>query len=158
MAHGGSQARDQIGPVASGLHDSHSNTRSKPRLRPTPQLMATTHWMRPGIEPVSSWILVRFVSAEPQWELQMIVFWLHFTICFLLVLGERHLVNLLHKYVSNYQECVPTSSGMLQQRTLRCRQYHRLHKCGRERLTIIQDKRLQDYPPSIGGMKFGASY
>ena len=23
----------------------------------------------PGIEPTSSWILVRFVSAEPQWEL-----------------------------------------------------------------------------------------
>ena len=28
-----------------------------------------THWVRPGIEPVSSWILVRFISAEPQWEL-----------------------------------------------------------------------------------------
>ena len=24
-----------------------------------------THWMRPGIEPASSWIPVRFVSAEP---------------------------------------------------------------------------------------------
>ena len=24
-----------------------------------------THWARPGIEPVSSWISVRFVSAEP---------------------------------------------------------------------------------------------
>ena len=28
-----------------------------------------THWLRPGIEPVSSWILVTFVSAEPRWEL-----------------------------------------------------------------------------------------
>ena len=28
-----------------------------------------THWARPGIEPVSSWILVRFVFAEPQQEL-----------------------------------------------------------------------------------------
>ena len=28
-----------------------------------------THWMRPGLEPVSSWVLVTFVSAEPQWEL-----------------------------------------------------------------------------------------
>ena len=27
-----------------------------------------THWVRPGIEPTSSWILVRFVTAEPQWE------------------------------------------------------------------------------------------
>jgi len=28
-----------------------------------------THWVRPGIEPATSWFLVRFVSAEPQWEL-----------------------------------------------------------------------------------------
>ena len=28
-----------------------------------------THWGSPGIKPVSSWILVRFVSAEPWWEL-----------------------------------------------------------------------------------------
>ena len=27
-----------------------------------------THWGRAGIEPVSSWILVRLVTAEPQWE------------------------------------------------------------------------------------------
>ena len=26
--------------------------------------------LRAGIEPMSSWILVRFVTAEPQWELQ----------------------------------------------------------------------------------------
>ena len=28
-----------------------------------------THWVGPGIEPVSLWILVRFITAEPQWEL-----------------------------------------------------------------------------------------
>ena len=28
-----------------------------------------THQSRPGIELASSWILVRFVSAEPRWEL-----------------------------------------------------------------------------------------
>ena len=27
------------------------------------------HWERPGIEPTSSWIRVRFISAEPQWGL-----------------------------------------------------------------------------------------
>ena len=27
------------------------------------------HWARPGIEPTSSWILVGFISAAPQWEL-----------------------------------------------------------------------------------------
>ena len=28
-----------------------------------------THWVRPRIEPAFSWILVRFITAEPQWEL-----------------------------------------------------------------------------------------
>ena len=28
-----------------------------------------THWAGPWIYPVSSWILVRFIIAEPQWEL-----------------------------------------------------------------------------------------
>ena len=27
------------------------------------------HWARPGIKPAFSWILVRFVTTEPQWEL-----------------------------------------------------------------------------------------
>ena len=38
---GGSQARGRIGAVATGLHQGHSNAGSEPRLRPTPQLMAT---------------------------------------------------------------------------------------------------------------------
>ena len=37
----GFQARGLMGAVATGLHHSHSNTRSKPHLQPTPQLMAT---------------------------------------------------------------------------------------------------------------------
>ena len=40
-AYGGSQARDLIGAVATGLRQSHSNAGSEPRLQPTPQLMAT---------------------------------------------------------------------------------------------------------------------
>ena len=40
----------------------HSNARS------------LTHWLRPGIEPTSLWILVRFVSTEPQWDLQFVEF------------------------------------------------------------------------------------
>ena len=28
-----------------------------------------THWARPGIEPTTSWFLVGFVPAVPQWEL-----------------------------------------------------------------------------------------
>ena len=41
MAYGRSQARSQIGAVATGLRHSHSNVRSKPGLQPTPQLIAT---------------------------------------------------------------------------------------------------------------------
>ena len=68
VAYGGSQAMGRIRAVvpayatARAVPDpswsvtyitAHSNTRS------------LTHWARPGIEPASSWILVRFVSAEP---------------------------------------------------------------------------------------------
>ena len=52
-----SQARDQIRAMASSLCHSHSNARS------------LTHLVRPGIEPTSSWILVRFISTAPQQEL-----------------------------------------------------------------------------------------
>ena len=40
-AYGDSQARGRIGATAAGLHHSDGNARSKPRLRPIPQLMAT---------------------------------------------------------------------------------------------------------------------
>ena len=33
-----------------------------------------THWVRSGIEPTSSWLLVRFVSAAPQWELLELIY------------------------------------------------------------------------------------
>ena len=66
-AYGSSQARSWIRAAAAGLCHSHSNAGSEPHLWPIQQLMAT--WARPGIEPVSSWILVGFVSTRPQWEL-----------------------------------------------------------------------------------------
>ena len=40
VAYGVSQARGWIGAVATGLSHNHCNTRSKPCLQPTPQLMA----------------------------------------------------------------------------------------------------------------------
>ena len=39
--YGGSQARGRIEAAAASLHHSHSNVRSQPCLRPTPQLTAT---------------------------------------------------------------------------------------------------------------------
>ena len=53
----GSQTGDLIRATDAGLRHSHSNVRS------------LIHWARPGIEPATSWVLVRFVSAAPQWEL-----------------------------------------------------------------------------------------
>ena len=47
---GSSQAKGWIGAAAAGLHHSHSNAGS------------LTHWSRPGIDPMSSWILIRFLS------------------------------------------------------------------------------------------------
>ena len=41
MEYGGSQARGPIRAVAASLCQSYSNARSKPSLRPTPQLTAT---------------------------------------------------------------------------------------------------------------------
>ena len=69
-----SQARGWIGAATVGLCHSHSN--------PDPCLVfdidiahsnarSLTQWVRPGIEPASSWILVRFVTTEPQWDLPM---------------------------------------------------------------------------------------
>ena len=60
MAYGGSQARGPIGVVAAGLCQSHSNTGS------------LINWARPGIEPMSSWMLVSLWTAElwrELWEL-----------------------------------------------------------------------------------------
>ena len=50
-AYGGYQAVGQIGAAAAGLR--LSNTRF------------TTHWVRPGMEPLSSWLPVGFVTTEP---------------------------------------------------------------------------------------------
>ena len=72
-AYGDSQASGQIRAVAADLYHSHSIMESELHLWPAPQLMAVlahlTQWVRPRIEPAFSCVLVRFVPAEPQWEL-----------------------------------------------------------------------------------------
>ena len=54
------------------LHTAHGNARY------------LTHWLRPGIKPAASWVLVRFVSTAPQWELLNLLF-ISFLSCLLLV-------------------------------------------------------------------------
>ena len=60
MAYGGSQARGQQQQIWAAFASSttaHSNAGY------------LTHQARPEIEPASSWLLVRFVTTEPQREL-----------------------------------------------------------------------------------------
>ena len=46
-----------------------------------------THWERPGMEPASSRMLVRFISTEPHWELLMEFFFFFFCL-FSIFLGR----------------------------------------------------------------------
>ena len=68
VAYGGSQARGlvraipepqqcRIWATSATYTTAHGNAGS------------LTHWTRPGIEPVYLWVLVRFISSEPRWEL-----------------------------------------------------------------------------------------
>ena len=71
LAFGSSQARGRIGAVAAGQCHIHSHTRSEPCLWPNTTIHGNagplTHWA--GIEPASLQMLVRFVTAESQWQL-----------------------------------------------------------------------------------------
>ena len=71
--YGGSQAKGRTGAVAASLHHSHSNHRiqaaSATYATAHSNSRSLAHWARPGIEPTSSWMLVRFVSTEPWQEL-----------------------------------------------------------------------------------------
>ena len=70
--YGSSQARDWIGATTAGLHHSHSSTRSKLSVTYTAAHSNTgslTHWAMPGIEPMSSWMLLEFFTTESQQEL-----------------------------------------------------------------------------------------
>ena len=76
-AYGCSQARGRIGATAASLHHNQSNAGSEPSLwQPASTAHgntgSSTHWVRPWIEPASSWILVGFVPTAPQWELNLI--------------------------------------------------------------------------------------
>ena len=73
-AYGSSQAKGPIGAAAVSLHHNHSHVQPESHLWPTAKLTAMpdpylTQWERTRINPASSWVLVGFVTAEPQWEL-----------------------------------------------------------------------------------------
>ena len=76
---GSSQARGRIRAVVAGLHHSHSSTRSEPHLSTYTtthrNARSLIHWARPGTEPKSSWLLVRFITAKPTGTPASWVFW-----------------------------------------------------------------------------------
>ena len=75
-AYGGSQARGWIEATAAGLQPQHGQIQATSVTYTTAHDNARSlaHWTRPGIKPASSWILVRFVSAEPWQELRFLFF------------------------------------------------------------------------------------
>ena len=66
-----------IGTIGASLRHSHSNARSVTYTTAHGNTRSLTHWARPGIEPTTSWFLVRFVSVVPWWELLFINFSLY---------------------------------------------------------------------------------
>ena len=66
LAYGGPQARGLIEAVAAGLHQSHSNwgiwAASVTYTIARGNTGSLTHWVRPGIEPETSWFLFGFVN------------------------------------------------------------------------------------------------
>ena len=78
-AYGSSQVSGWIRAVAAVLHHSHGNMGiwavSVTYITAHSNTGSLTHWVRPGIKPVSSWILVRFVTAKPRRELLKGLLW-----------------------------------------------------------------------------------
>ena len=68
--------RGQIGAVAACLHHSHSRIWAMSVTYTTTHSNtgSLTHLARPGIERASSWMLVRFISIEPRWELLILFY------------------------------------------------------------------------------------
>ena len=73
MAYGSPQTRGCIKAAAASLYHSHSNSgiwASSMTYTPVHgNTGSLTHWVRPGIKPTTSWILVGFITTEPQWEI-----------------------------------------------------------------------------------------
>ena len=100
MTYGGSQARGRIRAVAVGLGHSHSNAGSKPRLQPTPRLMATPdpqpteQGQGSNLQPHGS--QSDLLTTEPRWELLHIHFritWFEFFKMVFLRCLLRFLIN-----------------------------------------------------------------
>ena len=86
VAYGGSKPRGLIWAVAASLHQGHSHSHAG----------SSTHWARPGIDPMTSWFLGGFISTAPWRELCHSIFLNSF---FILVAYTYH--NIYHLTESN---------------------------------------------------------
>ena len=106
---GRSQVRGRIGAVAASLCPSHSNLGSEPHLRPTTahdNAGFLTHWSRPGTEPVSSWILISFITTWSQWELRDLYFYspfMRWSFCCKtnFVMTRPHSISLMKPFITS---------------------------------------------------------
>ena len=64
----------------------HSNTRS------------LTYWVGPGIKPISSWILLRFITTEPQWEFSDLFYCFVFCVYLLFLFSISFISTLVASY------------------------------------------------------------
>ena len=73
----GEEQQEETNAPEARLHHSKLLLLRDPSLACNLHCSSQEHWilnpLRPGIEPVSSWILVGFVTAEPQRELPLLV-------------------------------------------------------------------------------------
>ena len=65
-AYGGSQARGRIGATAAIAQQRQIQAVSATYTTALGNARSLTQWEGPGIEPTTSWFLVRFVSAVPR--------------------------------------------------------------------------------------------
>ena len=102
-AYGSSQAKGWIRAVATSLRHSLHQRGCGIRAMSTTHTTAhsnagsPTHWARPGIEPMSSWLLGRFISAAPQQELPVLDFFERESGSRWKVLGKSEIVGQIWK-------------------------------------------------------------
>ena len=83
---GSSQARGQIRAVASGLHHSQTQGVSETHTTAHGHAGSLTHWVRPGIETSTSWVLVGFVN---HWATTRTLIFFNFNFHFSVFLGPH---------------------------------------------------------------------
>ena len=77
MAYGSSQARDLIEAEPGGLEKHRIWAMSATYTMTHGNSRSLTHWVRPGIKPMSSWTLLGFITTEPWWELHQTPYFTH---------------------------------------------------------------------------------